>query len=211
MSAITAIISDFGGVLTSPLLRAFQAFHDRADVPLEELGTAMAAIAERDGANPLYELEKGHITEARFLGDLAAQLRAQLGREVDMDGFAERYFEQLTPNQALIDYMRDLRDRGYKMAICTNNVREWEPLWRAMLPIDEIFDVVVDSAFVGFRKPEAQIYEITLHRLGIEARAAVFVDDLELNCSAARDLGMAAVWFRDSEQAIIEIDTALGR
>ncbi len=42
------------------------------------------------------------------------------------------------------------------MAICTNNVREWEAHWRAMLPVDEIFDVVVDSAFVGSRKPEPQ-------------------------------------------------------
>ena len=56
----------------------------------------------------------------------------------------------------MIDYVREFRDRGYALAICTNNVREWEPLWRAMLPVDEIFDVVVDSAFVGARKqPEA--------------------------------------------------------
>ena len=67
--------------------------------------------------------------------------------------------------------MRELRERGYKLAICTNNVREWEPLWRAKLPVDEIFDVVVDSAFVGMRKPEPRIYEITLERLGVAAGA----------------------------------------
>ncbi len=51
-----------------------------------------------------------------------------------MTGFGERYFDDLHPNQELIDYMRALRERGYRMAICTNNVREWEPLWRAKLP-----------------------------------------------------------------------------
>ena len=66
--------------------------------------------------------------------------------------------------------MRELRQRGYRLAICTNNVREWEPLWRAKLPVDEIFDVVVDSAFVGFRKPEPAIYQLTLERLGVEPR-----------------------------------------
>ena len=81
------------------------------------------------------------------------------------------------------------------MAICTNNVREWEPRWRGMLPVDEIFDVVVDSAFVGTRKPEPRIYELTLERLGVTADAALLIDDIEINCEAARELGMGAVWF----------------
>ena len=77
-------------------------------------------------------------------------------------------------------------------AICTNNVREWEARWRAMLPIDEIFDIVVDSAFVGMRKPDPEIYRLTLERLGAAPAEALFVDDVELNCEAARELGMTA-------------------
>jgi putative hydrolase of the HAD superfamily len=95
------------------------------------------------------------------------------------------------------------------MAICTNNVREWEPLWRAKLPVDEIFDVVVDSGFVGTRKPESRIFEITLERLGIAAPAALLVDDVEVNCSAARELGLGAVWFNSTAQAVDEIEAAL--
>jgi putative hydrolase of the HAD superfamily len=105
--------------------------------------------------------------------------------------------------------MRGLRDRGYKLGICTNNVREWEPRWRSKLPVDEIFSVVIDSAFVGYRKPEPKIYEITLERLGVPAQAALLIDDIELNCTAARDLGMHAVWFRDTERAIAEIEEQL--
>ena len=52
------------------------------------------------------------------------------------------------------------------MALLTNNVREWEPLWRSMLPVDEIFELVVDSGFVGYRKPDREIYDLTLERLG---------------------------------------------
>jgi putative hydrolase of the HAD superfamily len=97
------------------------------------------------------------------------------------------------------------------MAICTNNVREWEPLWRAKLPVDEIFDVVVDSAFVGVRKPEPRIYELTLERLGAPAAQALLLDDIELNCTAARELGLTAVWFRDTAQAIGDVEAALAR
>jgi putative hydrolase of the HAD superfamily len=209
MSAIEAVISDFGGVLTSPLLGSFKAFEAAQGVPLEVLGEAMVALTERRGVNPLFELETGRITEAEFLGAIGDELSARLGRPVDMDGFSEHYFANLHPNEELIAYLRELRERGYKLAICTNNVREWEPLWRAKLPVDEIFDVVVDSAFVGSRKPEPRIYQITLERLGASPGEALFVDDVEVNCDGARELGITAVRFRSTEQAIAEIETAL--
>jgi putative hydrolase of the HAD superfamily len=209
MGSITAVISDFGGVLTSPLLDSFKAFQAESGIPLEALGTAMAAIRDRDGAHPLFELETARMTEAAFLEALSHELTEQLGREVRMDGFGRRYLESLSPNDELIEYMRGLRGRGYRLAICTNNVREWESLWRAKLPVDEIFDVVVDSAYVGVRKPEPRIYELTLERLGVAAQAALLVDDIDLNCQAARALGLTAVWFRSNEQAIPEIEAAL--
>jgi putative hydrolase of the HAD superfamily len=210
MSRIEAVISDFGGVLTSPLLDSFAAFQDSSGIPLEELGKAMGAIWKRAGANPLFELETGRLTEAAFLRQLSDQLGSQLGRPVELHGFGERYFEHLHPNQRVIDYMRELRDRGYKLAICTNNVREWEPLWRAKLPVDEIFSVVVDSAFVGTRKPERRIYEITLERLAVPASAALLLDDVEQNCEAAIEMGISSVWFRETERAIAEVEAALG-
>jgi putative hydrolase of the HAD superfamily len=106
--------------------------------------------------------------------------------------------------------MREIKASGRRMALLTNNVREWEPLWRAKLPVDEIFETVVDSAFVGMRKPDPAIYELTLERLdGIAAAECLFIDDTEVNCVAARDLGMSAVHFLDTEQAIAEVRSAL--
>jgi putative hydrolase of the HAD superfamily len=89
-------------------------------------------------------------------------------------------------------------------------VREWEPLWRAKLPeIDELFEVVVDSAFVGLRKPDPAIFRLTLERLGgVAPERCVFLDDLDVNCAAARELGMAAVRFESAEQAIPEVESA---
>ena len=207
--AITAVISDFGGVLTTPLLESFTAFQDSSGISLEQLGAAMGKVSEREGVQPLIELETGRMTEARFLELLSDQLSEQLGREVTLHGFGERYFEALHPNERMIDYMRELRERGYRLAICTNTVREWERRWRAMLPVDEIFEVVVDSAFVGTRKPEPRIFELTLERLGVAAPEALLVDDLEHNCDAARAMGLEAVRFRSTEQAIGEIEERL--
>ena len=203
------MISDFGGVLTSPLLDSFLVFESSYGVPLEALGKAMLELAVRDGANPLFELEVGRITEASFLASLSEVLTRNLDREVTLERFGEHYFQNLHPNQPMIDFMRELKARGHRMAICTNNVREWEPLWRAKLPVDEIFDVVVDSAFVGSRKPEPRIYQITLERLGVGPESALMIDDIEANCQAARALGMEAVWFQTTEQAIADIEAVL--
>jgi epoxide hydrolase-like predicted phosphatase len=209
VSQIQAVVSDFGGVLTAPLVNGFMAFQQEAGIPLEAFGQAMAVIATRHGTNPLFELETGRMDEASFLDELSSQLSADLGRPVELHGFGKAYLEHLEPNQRLIAYMRELRDRGYRMAICTNNIREWEQLWRAKLPVDEIFEVVIDSSAVGTRKPERRIYDITLEQLGVPAEATLFLDDLEINCEAARKLGMKAVWFRDNDQAIPEIEAAL--
>jgi epoxide hydrolase-like predicted phosphatase len=207
---IEAVISDFGGVLTTPLQGSFMHFQEQAGVPLEALGAAIGALEARDGAHPLAELECGRMTEAEFLARVGAEITDQLGREVHMHAFTDTYFSHLQPNAELIGYMAALRDRGHRMALLTNNVREWEARWRAMLPVDEIFEVVVDSAFVGMRKPDPRIYELTCERLGVAAEACVFVDDIELNCEAAAALGMTAVHFRDNEQAIAAIESALG-
>jgi len=61
---IRAVISDFGGVLTSPLIESFLAYQDESGVRFEDLGRAMMRIAERSGEHPLFELEKGRVTGA---------------------------------------------------------------------------------------------------------------------------------------------------
>jgi epoxide hydrolase-like predicted phosphatase len=208
--AITTIISDFGGVLTTPLLRSFAAFQDETGIASESLGVALQRIAEREGAHPLFELEKGRLTEDRFLADLAVELETELGHRPELHRFREIYFEALDPNDEMVELMRGLRERGYRMALLTNNVREWEPLWRSLLPVDEIFELIVDSAYVGMRKPERGIYELTLERLGDpEPGECLFVDDVEVNVEAARELGLVAVHYQDNDQAIPEIRAAL--
>jgi putative hydrolase of the HAD superfamily len=116
----------------------------------------------------------------------------------------------LAPNTELFDRYTTLRrDHGLRFALCTNNVREWEPLWRAKLPIDDLFEVVVDSAFVGTRKPEPEIYAITLERLGLPPEACAFVDDLERNVDAANQAGMRGIVFHDTAQALSELEALL--
>ena len=203
-----AVICDFGGVLTSPLIGGFLAVQEQSGASVEELSAAMARVTAATGRHPLFDLEMGRIAESEFL----RMLEDELEGEVTLHGFRDIFFSALHPNRRLIDYMAELRERGLRMAILTNNVREWEALWRAKLPqLDRTFEVVVDSAWVGMRKPEPEIYRLTVERLGdgLRAEECVFVDDTEANCETARSLGMHAVQFVETDQAVADIEAAL--
>jgi putative hydrolase of the HAD superfamily len=205
---IRAVISDFGGVLTTPLIESFLAYQRETGIALEDLGAAMGRLMEKDeGRHPLFELEKGFLSEDEF----TRRLGEELGRELHT--MRDVYFEHLHPNEPMIAFLRSLRDSGLRLALLTNNVKEWEPLWKAKLPeVDDLFEVVVDSAFVGMRKPDREIYELTLERMGgLRPGECLFLDDIEVNCDAARELGMTAVRFHDNDQAIAELSAALGR
>ena len=205
MSA-SAVVCDFGGVLTTPLVHALNAFAESCATTLADLGRAMAASSERTGEHPLHVLERGEISEAEFMRRVSDELR----EGIELSELGEGYFTRLERNEPMLAFLAELRGRGVRLALCTNNVREWEPLWRPMLPeIDDLFEVIVDSGFVGTRKPEPEIYAIVLDRLGVRGEQCVFIDDVEVNCVAAAEAGMHAVHFIDTEQAIADARAAL--
>lgn len=203
------VISDFGGVLTTPLLDAFMSVQDRVGIPPEIFAEAMKAIGESGGENPLFELECGRITELEFQSRLADSLEPLLGHRPVIEEFGLLLFDALDPNPGMLDLIREVRRNGIRTALLTNNVREWEPKWRSMLPVDELFETVVDSAFVGCRKPDPPIYQLTLERVGLEPEQCIFIDDMEINVKAANDLGIHGVHFRDTAQARAEVHALL--
>lgn len=213
MAGVRVIISDFGGVLTNPLEEAFYAWQGETGISLEDLGNSMLAVGEQIGENPLYRLERGEIAEKEFERLIEAELRLRVGDEIEFSDFAEFYFSKLVPNEPFLDFLHGYKADGGRLALLTNNVREWEPRWRSMLPIDELFETVVDSGFEGTRKPERRIYEITHERVlalpglaDVAPSECVLVDDIEANCLAAREFGFAAVRYAGScEEVLAEL------
>jgi putative hydrolase of the HAD superfamily len=207
---IQAVISDFGGVMTTPLDASFAEASAQAGVPVGALRAAMGTILRREPEPPLFQLERGEIGVDAFLAELQGELATVLGQRVNLDGYAQRLMAAMQPNEPLVSYYRTLkRERGIRIAVLTNNVKEWQPLWREPQRIDELAELVVDSSFVGMRKPEPGIYELTLERLGLPAEACVFVDDLEINLPPARALGLATVHFQDTAQALAELEALI--
>ncbi len=210
--AVDTIVVDYGGVLTNPLVETFVAFAELAGIDAGDLAQAFMAATERHGETPMAALETGAITERQMVDRILAELPEGAGRILaDGRGFGELWFQGRTPNEQFLSFLRALRRDGYRIALLTNNVREWEPLWRAQLPVDELFDVVVDSHREGVRKPDPAIYRILLDRLGTTPQRCLFVDDTEENCRAAAELGIRTVRFADTGGAVSEISALLHR
>ena len=75
-----------------------------------------------------------------------------------------------------------------------------------LIPVDELFDDVVDSSAVGMRKPNPAIYELALARLGVtDTSRSVFLDDFEPNVAAARALAMHGILVEHPDPAMAEL------
>jgi putative hydrolase of the HAD superfamily len=203
---IKAIVSDFGGVVTLPLIEGFKRAHEHLGIPIEALGEAMKLTAARNPEPPLWTLERGQMTEHDFLAGLEAALGEILDRPISLDGYGTLLMGELEANEPLLARYRELREQGVRLAILTNNVREWHDIWRTAFEIDDLFELVVDSAFEGTRKPEPRIYEIVLDRLGLTASDCLFIDDVEVNVTAARDLGFRGIHFQSTEQTLAALE-----
>ena len=155
-------------------------------------------------------MERGELAAAEWFALAQADL-AGAGIAVEPAALVA-LFQGLGIQEAMVDRVRTLKADGYRTAIVTNNVREAAEAWRSMLPIEELFDVVVDSSAVGMRKPDPRIYRHALEELGGVAPArSVFLDDHPGNVAAARRVGMHAILVTEVvEDALAELDRILG-
>jgi putative hydrolase of the HAD superfamily len=205
--AFDGVIFDLGGVMTEPL------FRHRDDVPPEYLGLVAFFLTEfRDhyhlttGAHDLHLLETGKIGDDEFFERMCARFAEAGNDPVDPKAAQKVIFGRgMVASAAMADAVRQIRDAGYRTALLTNISREGEALFRDLFPVDELFDVVVDSSKVGMRKPDPEIYRLTCRRLGVAPERCVFIDDLLCNVEAAEALRMRTIQCLDPVAAADEI------
>jgi epoxide hydrolase-like predicted phosphatase len=231
---IQAVVWDFGGVISSPPFRGMDRFEIDMGYPVGsvlELLFGDAAYIEGgnpgggdpgDGAAPSdpasvthdwHRLEIGELTLDRYFAGIMERAPAVLGKPIDMGAY-HRFSREMPVgiHWPVVHRVRELKRDGVEVALLTNNVKEFGDAWRAMFPVDELFEIVVDSSSVGMRKPDERIYRLTCERIGVAPAAAIFVDDNCDNVAAARAIGMEAVHFReDPWTALADVDAILER
>jgi len=202
-----AVVLDYGGVLATSQWDAFADFERRHG--LGPGGLVPYFGIEHDGAPAWHHIETGTLPWGDFAARVVAKAQADGVTLVGVDDLPT-----LMPLGALwpmVHRVRGLKEEGYRLAILTNNVREFAAYWHTTIPMD-LFDVVVDSCEEGIRKPDPEIYRRCAARLGVDPTSCVFLDDSAVNVAAAEEIGMRGVVVGpDIDAAIAALDAALSR
>jgi epoxide hydrolase-like predicted phosphatase len=193
------LLVDWGGVLTSNVFVAFEAFCEREGLPPDRVMTAFRGDARARDA--LAGLETGALAEAAFEVEMAAHLGVSAERLI------ERMMSAVTPDTMMAAAVARARRRGIRTGLISNS---WGVDNYDATLMGSLFDGLVISARVGLRKPEPEIYEMGARSIGLAPSECVFVDDLPGNLKPARTLGMIAVHHRDAATTIAELSNIFG-
>jgi HAD superfamily hydrolase (TIGR01662 family) len=152
-------------------VRAYEAFLSEGGTHEEAWFVYARALLSNAGADPS-RLDAA-VVEVR-----AAHDRFNLWRRVP-DGLGEA--------------LDSLAASGVRLGVVSNSEGSIAELL-AQVGIASHFEIVIDSALVGVRKPDPRIFEIALERLGVASDRAVYAGDVpNVDVKGARAAGMAAV------------------
>lgn len=195
-AGVTAVVFDYGGVLTGPPFDRVAEFEAENGLPD---GTIMRFFDEPEWE----ELMLGRASVREWMKTLGNRVEADHGVHIDLRALGVLLAGE-GPQPEMLDMIRELHEHGVALGILTNNVQE--SAWRALVPA-ELLDVIVDSSEVGLAKPDPQIYELLLDRLGRQGPEVAYFDDLEENIPPARALGIQAFLYEDAAQCRKELET----
>ncbi|WP_119071845.1 HAD family hydrolase [Aggregatilinea lenta] len=197
---IKALILDFGGVIVRTEDYAPRyAWDHRLNLPP---GSAERAV---HGSDAWMQAQLGHLDDAAYWNAVAAAL----GLAPDLiPDFARDYFSGDRLNAELMDLVRDLRRRGLRTAILSNDRPQLAEKIRG-LGVGPLFDAIVISSHLGVMKPDRDAYDAVLAALDVAPGESVFVDDAPRNVEGARTVGMHAIHYRDNAGVRAALDRLL--
>ena len=206
------VITDWGGVLTTPILATVQAWIQADGIDWESYRTVMrtwftGAYGPNGAPNPVHALERGECSDAEFEQQLAAQLLRVDGGSVLAEGLLQRMFAASVQIPAMYDLIRGVRAAGLRTALLSNS---WGDTGYPRADFPHLFDAVVISSECGMRKPEEEIFLHAADLLGLPPEQCIFIDDIEANITAAQALGMTGVHHVEAAQTVAEVEDLLG-
>jgi epoxide hydrolase-like predicted phosphatase len=189
-----AALFDFGGVFIDSPFPAIEAQAQKMGLDSDRLIEVTFGPLDEDTDHPWHRIERGELSMIEARLEILTLCREA---DLEVDPFVllrHAMGPQTRANPLVVDCVRELRLAGLKTSLVTNNAREIGDRWRALLPLGELFDDIVDSSEVGVRKPDPAIYELALERLGgLIPESSIFLDDLPANVEVAKRLGMRGI------------------
>ena len=199
------LIVDWGGVLTMPIHAAIKKWLEATGVDRDHYGAVVSRWVDpaQGESSPVHRLERGELAIEEFEHLLSAAL-AREGSLVEARGLVGRMFADLAIYEdSMTSLVTRARAAGVRTALLSNSWgndydrSDWH----------EMFDAVVISGEVGMRKPEPEIFELALQRIGLPAAECVFIDDIARNIVAAEQVGLVGIVHRTFEETAAQLET----
>ncbi|MDP9332877.1 MAG: HAD-IA family hydrolase [Actinomycetota bacterium] len=205
--AYRAVIFDLGGVVFPSPFEAFDAYDHGNDL---KKGTTRSLIRRSSESGAWAALERGELSMDAFVDALEAEALAA-GFRLDARRLMGLIGSSFGPRPEMTRAIGHIRSRGLRTAALTNNWTDEkrQPTQNGLREAG-LFDVIIESAVEGLRKPDSRIYALALARLNVLASEAVFLDDLGMNLKPAREMGMTTIKVIDPDAALADLETILG-
>lgn len=185
------VVLDLGSVLVRVDIDDFEQLAGSVGASLDELVVVLVGDYADDNDHPFHRAERGEITLAAAIEDIETLARQ---RGFSIGPIRQQLLQPTVEiNRELLDEVARLREQGWRTGVITNSVLEYSEIIAALLPWDDLFDIVVDSSQVGIRKPDHRIFARALELLDLEPEHVVFIDDQPGNVAAAAQLGMRTI------------------
>jgi epoxide hydrolase-like predicted phosphatase len=173
---IKAIIFDFFDVIRQDSFHAWMRIHGftREDAPGD--------VSRR--------MDIGLIDGEQFCVELA-QISGQTVEEVKYELSENERFDY-----GVIEYANELRKK-YPLALLSNSESSYLRNILIEKDLEKLFDVILISSEIGVAKPDKEMFEMALSKLGVAPEEVVFIDDQQKNIDAAEKLGIKGIRFED--------------
>lgn len=205
------MITDWGGVMTNPIVETVRAWLDAEGIDYDDYAAVMRPWVieayQAGNGNPIHALERGECTVEEFERVFASRMMCRDGRRVEAAGLLQRMFAATTHCDPMHAAVYAVRDAGLRTGLLSNSwgVGDYP---RHLFP--RMFDAVVISGEVGMRKPEERIFLHAAELIGLAPSECVFIDDLEANVAAAEAVGMTGVLHDDPFATVARLSDLLG-
>ena len=202
--AIRAVLFDFGGVLYKTPDRGWMKKWQRL-LGLGKDEVISSIILSQDDSPYMQAIMEGRIPESEIWERMGKRWRLSplLVRWIKRSSMSRRRL-----NEDVAEFLASLRPK-YRTGILSNAGSDARAMFTSIFGFDHLVDEMIISAEEGIAKPDERIYKIALEKMGVEPGEALFLDDLSANVAAARQLGMKAVQFLETSQALSEVRALL--
>ena len=216
--SLRAVVFDLGGVVLGSPLHAIARYERSIGLEHNTVNRHVAASAP-DGA--WHRMERGEIAMGPEFYRLFDAEFAARGIELSSEQMMAEVAEETEPRPVMLEAIERLKAAGLRVAALTNNWNvedpedpayerpDSEPAFKRR-DLHARFEIVIESAIEGVRKPDPRIYQITCERLQLEPTQCAFLDDIGANLKGARALGFTTIKVDDPADPLAELGGVLG-